>query len=472
MAQQFKRKERKSLLNRTWLPLLCVPLLGFGASGKALAQGLPAVNLVGNNTPVLLAQGVTTPGVLPTDATKGAQLLERANAYPGFKLRLFQKLPANLWINGSTEVNQRLDTNVFLKYKEPQPDYVFRVAPNLTVGYNPRRFNNTGVYAQYFVIKDVYTVHYKQLTPPTTQSIAMGLRHTQYPKLFKNRVQFVYDIQARELFQSRGLRQADLTPSFSATWFATPKLTLFSSTTLQMRSGQLFGGPQREMDPFYTVGGYYRSANGKWLFSVTDTFVTNFREPHFKYSIPKQGNVNMIADFEIDRTIGNIPGLQAFIRAEPVWNWRSNNVTGLSGFDFRLYSGLRLSFYKPPLGATMDMIKKSLQQQDGDAAAAAAKKNAKKNKGKKGSGTSDPGKDGTTPPGESKPGETVPGGTGDPKNTSQTPTTDPSVTTTVESAVLPPAEPTTSMVPVSAPAAPVAVDQAQKTALETQAKSL
>ncbi|MBS1995817.1 MAG: hypothetical protein JSS86_05880, partial [Cyanobacteria bacterium SZAS LIN-2] len=112
------------------------------------------------------------------------------------------------------------------------------------------------------------------------------------------------------------------------------------------------------------------------------------------------------------------------------------------------------------------------QQQDGDAAAAAAKKNAKKSKGKKGSGTSTPSKDGTTPPGETKPGETAPGGTGDPKNTSQMPTTDPSVTTTVESAVLPPAEPTTSMVPVSAPTAPVAADQAQKTALETQAKSL
>ena len=493
MVQKIERKGRKPLLKSTWLPWLCAPLMTLIAAEKAVAAGQPVVNLFNNNTPVLLAQ-VTTPGVLPTDATKGNLLQDRANAYPGFKLRLFQKLPANLWIQGSTEVNQRLDTNVFLQYKEPQPDYVFRAAPSLTVGYNV--LDTTSVYAQYFVIKDVYTVHHRQLTPPTTQSIAMGLRHT-FPPMFKNKVSIYLDGQARELFQSRGLRQADLTPSINATIFATQKLTLFSSATMQMRSGQLFLGPQREIDCFYTMGGYYRSPSGKWVFSVTDTFVTNFRHPHFKFSIPRQGNVNMIADFEVDRQIGNIPGLQAILRAEPVWNWRSRNVPGLSGFDFRLYSGLRLSFYKPSYGGTMNAIKKQLQQQDDPNAKKAPPKKIPKiqNKGKvKGVSPTNPATDEEQKDGDTKPGEIKPGDAESTKtDTSMAPSADPNIlfptqaqsvapvakaavdSTPVQEAQSKPllqSNASTSVAPSVIPCAATKDTEGQKTALETQAQSL
>ncbi len=414
MVENSNRQARELRPQGAWFSfLLALFLAGFIAAparcqSAAATSAANQVHVITPSTPILLAQ-VASPGVLPTDATKGNLLQDQATAYPGFKLRLGQKLPANLWIQCSTEVNQRLDTNVFLTYKKPQPDYVFRAAPNVTVGYN--LFNsNTSVYVQYFTIKDCYTVHHRPLTLPTTQSCAIGLRH-QFQPWFKNRVSTYLDCQVRELWQSKGLRQADLSPSVNISYFATPKLTFFGSALLQMRSRQPFEGPQREMDPFYTLNMYYRT--GKWVFSITDTFVTNFREPHFHYSIPKQGNVNMIADFEIDRQIGNHPGIQLFLRGEPVFNWRSNKAVGLSGFDFRLYSGLRVSFYKPSYGSTIKQIKKQLQQQDGDDPNALTTKKGKgKGKGK------DDGK-GTDQDKEKAPA--TPGGTTDPDKTSTAP---------------------------------------------------
>jgi hypothetical protein len=407
VVEQSNRLTRQLWPNRSWLALLAAPLLACFAASPAWCQfapviavppsaaPIPQVHIITQATPVILAQ-VPSPGVLPTDSTKGNFLQDQANFNPGLKFRFFQKLPARLWIQGQTEVNNRLDTNVFLNYKKPQPDYVFRIAPNLTVGYNI--FNQTSVYAQYFMIKDDYTVHHRPLTEPVTQSIAGGVRHYIIP--YQSRYQTYLDFQARELFQSKGLRQADLNPSINTSIYVGPHFGIFASALLQMRSQQLFLGPKREMDPFYTVGYWLR--RGPWVFNVTDTLVTNYREPHFRYSIPKHGNVNMIADFELDRQIGNHPGIQLFVRAEPVFNWRSANAPGLSGFDFRLYGGLRVSFYKQSYLATMNQIKQQLKQQDGNDPNILKPKGKGKGK-KKGKGSGDGKGSGNTTPGPASP---------------------------------------------------------------------
>jgi len=428
-----------------WYGFIGAVLLLLLSASPARCQGVPDVHVITNNTPVLLAQGAPapTPGVLPTDATKGNFLQDQASVYPGFQLRLSQMLPARMWIQSSTEVNQRLDTNVFLTYKKPQPDYVFRVAPNVTVGYNI--FDQTSVYAQYFMIKDVYTVHHRPLTEPVTQSIAMGLRHYIIP--YQSRFQTYLDIQARELFQSKDVRQADLNPSINANATLSPHFGLFASALMQMRSQQLFLGPTREIDPFYTFGYWYR--RGPWVFNFTDTFVTNFREPHFRHSVPAHGNCNMIADFEIDRQLGNHPGMQVFVRAEPVFNWRSANAVGLSGFDFRLYSGVRFSFYKQSYLASMNQIKKQLQQQDADSTSGppGAKTKGKKGKGK---GKSD-GQDGDKKDGDGKDNGGKDGGK---KSPTSPDANDPGKTSAAPDAA-----------PVSVPAAAYAPDAAMGEAL-------
>jgi hypothetical protein len=175
-----------------------------------------------------------------------------------------------------------------------------------------------------------------------------------------------FDLQARQLWQTTKLNQADLLPSLNVTASVNPNLIAFASTLLQMRSRYYFEGATRELDPFYSLGFLWR--RGKWIFSASNTFVTNFRSPPFHGSVPRQGNVSMISDYEISRPISTIPGLVSFVRAEPVWNWDSHNTPGLSGFDIRVFGGLRLAFGKPSYTGTIeqirDQIKKLEEQQN------------------------------------------------------------------------------------------------------------
>jgi hypothetical protein len=369
----------------SWLTTLCAAVLA--SSTLALvgpqpthAQGAVSasdqVHLITQAQPILLAQATNpAPGILPTDQTKTGVQQQFNLKEPGLSFRVNQRLPTRLFYTLSCETTQRLDTNVFLSYKMPQPDYVFRVAPSASVGYNI--FNNTSVYASYFSIKDNYTVHNRGLSNPVTQSVQMGVRHTFYPTADK-RTSLQLDGGARELWQSRGLRQADLIPSATLSHYsANYKHSFYASALMQLRSQELFLGAKREIDPFYTIGYYYN--HYPWYFSFSSTLITDYREPHFRYSIPHHGNVSEISDFEFGRGVltKKFTGLQAFVRAEPVFNWRSADVRGLSGFDFRLYSGLRLTVQKQSYLAMVNNIKQTLKNQDDDAAFKAKKKGAK-----------------------------------------------------------------------------------------------
>lgn len=130
-----------------------------------------------------------------------------------------------------------------------------------------------------------------------------------------------------------------------------------------MRSRNLFQGATRELDPFYTIGALVR--RGQWNFLATNTLVTNFRQPPFHGSIPAQGNVSMICDFELSHPVSNhLKGVVAFIRAEPVFNWSSHKVGGLSGTDFRLFGGVRMSLSKQSEAANIDMLRDQLRRQE------------------------------------------------------------------------------------------------------------
>jgi hypothetical protein len=208
------------------------------------------------------------------------------------------------------------------------------------------------------VIKDVFARATKS-TIPTNQSVAMGIRQ-DFPIGQKTNLQF--DFQARELWQAVDLHQFDFLPSMSFTRVVNPRVILFGSSVLQMRGGQYFVAPTREIDPFYSIGGIFRK--GKWNFVVSNTFNTNFRDPPFRGSIPSHGNVVMISDFEINHPISSrLPGVVAFVRAEPVWNWRGDGIPGLSGFDFRLFTGIRLAVTKPAYTSAMHQLRKQIYDQ-------------------------------------------------------------------------------------------------------------
>lgn len=344
--------------------VFCLQLIAphsVAAQSAMFSPGLSAAATpFGGGTPVLqIAQSasVPSPGVLPTDVTPLSLGGEREASMREFRYKFLRKLPERFWFNLTTEVSQRLDTNVLMTYSNPRADYTFRVLPNISLGWNVAK--RTSFYCNYFLIKDVYATH-SVLTFPTTMSLAMGMRHDMP---LGRRANAQFDMQARELWQTTNLRQADLIPAVNLSYTLTPRVFLFSSVLLQMRSRNLFEGPTRELDPFYSVGAMLR--RGNWNFLATNTFVTNFRDPPFRGSIPTQGNVSMISDFEVNHPITHkVPGLVAFLRAEPVFNWRSNRVVGISGFDFRFFGGLRLSASKDAYTADIESLKEQLKKQE------------------------------------------------------------------------------------------------------------
>jgi hypothetical protein len=292
---------------------------------------------------------------LPTDVTPVVPAGSASFLNPETRFRILTKLPKAMWLSATTEVSQRLETNVFFTHGHYRSDYVQRTLPSITLGYNV--LPHTSVYCNYFVIKDLFAYH-PELSFPTTQSLAMGVRQ-DVP--IGSRANLQLDFQSRELWQTSHLRQSDLIPTATLTYTPRPRVLLFASALLQMRSGQYFQGATRELDPFYTIGASYQ--RGTWMFSATDTLVTNFRDPPFHHSVPMHGNDAMIADFEVNRPLHRkLPGIVWFVRAEPIFNWGGAKLPGLSGFDFRLYSGLRIAVTKPSYSAQVSKLRQQLLQ--------------------------------------------------------------------------------------------------------------
>jgi len=366
LGEHYWRYHGAVTLRRALGVVLAILLVNSSCLSAARAQSipvqsarLPGVSLASELAPVQIADVSGVTGAIPTDVTPSSLGREREYVSPGLAFRIFQKLPERLWFNSTTEVTQRLETNVFFTARHNVADYVFRVLPNVTVGYNV--LGNTSIYCNYFVIKDVYADNKRQLTFPTTQSLLLGFRQ-DIP--IARRTTGQLDFQARELWQTSHLHQADLIPGFTLTHVLRPNIVLFGNVLLQMRGRNYFVAPTRELDPFYSVGAVVR--RGSWTFSATDTYVTNFRSPPFHGSVPHHGNVSMIGDFEVSHPIHrNMQGLVWFIRAEPIWNWASARLPGLSGFDFRLFGGLRLALSKPSLAATVTKLRQQLIESEG-----------------------------------------------------------------------------------------------------------
>jgi hypothetical protein len=141
-----------------------------------------------------------------------------------------------------------------------------------------------------------------------------------------------------------------------------PGLVAYASTILQLRGKQFFQPADREIDPFYTVGGLYQ--RGPWSFSTNATLVQNFRRPFNHNALIPVNSYAWILDFEIARRIiPRLPGLQAFVRAEPIFNFHSSDTPGLAGNDFRLFYGIRTILGKPPLTTAMRDVKSEIEEQ-------------------------------------------------------------------------------------------------------------
>ncbi len=302
--------------------------------------------------PIRLAQ-FQNPTIIPTDVTPTGIGEERELFTPGKYFYFMQKLPKNLWISSTTECTQRLETNIFFTRDNNIADYAFRIQPNTTVGYNI--LPHTSVYCNYFFIKDVFAGH-ERLGRPNFMSLGGGVQH-EIPIGTKSNLQLNFLV--RELWQARNLHQADMLPGITFTHVFNKDFIMFGNTQLQLRSRNPFQGAQREIDPFFTVGAILRKKD--WILTLSNTYVANFRNAA---AIPPMHNMAMISDVEVSRQISKkMPGLVSFVRAEPIWNWWSHGRPGLSGFDFRLFTGLRYTFNKPSYYSQYSKLKKQIEQE-------------------------------------------------------------------------------------------------------------
>lgn len=364
------------------LALSVSPLLAL----SAMAQTTPSIPASSNVRSDNL--GGTT--ILPTDVVP----LADRDAYKTpfgelMQLKLMQRLPSQLYFSSSVEVTGRNETNPFqfplkrtLLSQLPKPaiwrqlnefqqadlynilgqvarnNMIFRALPNVSGGW--ALTPHTRLFTNYFMIRD-QLAHSMRLNT-VIESWALGLQHDM-PVGAKGSLQF--EIQGRELWQLHQQSVFDFLPGITASYIATPRTVIFVNALVQARGKAPLQAPTKELDPFFTWGGLYQK-NG-WTFSASSTFVQNFREPfHHNATIPKNSYV-IISDYEIARRIvKQYPGLQAFMRVEPIWNFHSHSIPSLSGMDFRLFFGMRFAMAKPALTTTLQQIREQLKQDGGE----------------------------------------------------------------------------------------------------------
>ncbi|MBX9686345.1 MAG: hypothetical protein K2X27_06555 [Candidatus Obscuribacterales bacterium] len=373
--------------------------LAQGTTGTGTGVSTPAVQNVIN-----AAQTAgTTPSstIIPTDTLPLPAVQNRMTFAENLQLRILQKLPARFYFNSTCEVSGRDETNPFqfpkkeslMRQLPPPPiwrqlnafqqaqlydivglvarnDMVFRVLPNVTGGWTltPR----TRVYGNYFMIRDQLS-HMTRLNT-VIHSVGMGLQQ-DIPITSRGNLQA--EIQWRQLYQLHQRSVFDFLPGLTFSYVLTPRVVLFTNALFQLRGRQFFQAPTKEMDPFYTWGALYQK-NG-WTFSASTTLVQNFRHPFRKDATIPQNNYSFISDFEVSRrVIKQLPGLQAFVRAEPIWNFHSRNTPGLSGMDFRLFFGMRMSLAKPALTSALEQLRQQLEEQETEPTAPGEKKEPSK----------------------------------------------------------------------------------------------
>lgn len=369
--------------------------------------GMPASAQLGQ-TPAIESRTITPSPtgttILPTDVLPLPTIQNRMTFGENLQLRVLQKLPARFFFSSTVETSWRYETNVYQFPKKsifvrqlatdpttgaysferlnalvpPNPitlrqattwrstsntlaeinreDRIFRVLPNVTGGFQitPR----TQVLCNYFMIRDSLWDNTRLNT--TIQSIAYGVQHDhQLGQKANLQLQF----QARSLFQPHQDPLFDFLPGATISVVATPRTVAYVNALLQLRGKAYFQAPHREMDPFYTWG--FLHQRGGWALSCSTTFVQNFRQPFGHNASIRANNYSFISDFELSRRLfRQLPGMQAFIRAEPIWNIERNNRPGLSGVDFRLYTGVRMSLTKPALTGALDSLRRQLEEQE------------------------------------------------------------------------------------------------------------
>lgn len=251
-----------------------------------------------------------------------------------FQTGILYKLPSRMFFQSSTENSLRLETNVFQTLRHNRQDMVYRVLPNVTVGYALTK--TTRVAANYFYLRDQYTRDNHTLSR-NIHSIGFQLNQ-DIP--VNERTNITLGFMGRQLLLSRFQPLSDLLPSVQVTRRVGSKGLIYGGVLGQIRFRNTLGKFQ-EGDQFYTFGGMYRTP--RWLFLWDNTFITNFGNRKLRFG---PNNQNMIMTLEADYKISPRLPLVAFVRAQPIFNIGANQAIGFAGFNFRIFGGIRIDLNK------------------------------------------------------------------------------------------------------------------------------
>ncbi len=337
-------------MSRSGVTICCLAASFFAFSHDASAQSLappPQAARVGTDmipgtvqadviTQTMNAVEQGSADTMPIDLVP-VSLPSRVSPMQYAKEGLLYHLPARMFLSGTVENSLRLETNIFQTNSHYRQDMIYRLLPNVTLGYALSR--KTRVSANYFFLRDQYAFH-NALMSRNIQSIGFQVdRDFQ----ISPKTTLTTSLFSRELFMTGSQPFTDILPSITLVRRVGQSGILYSSVMGQLRWRHMLTQWQ-EGDQFYTVGGIWRK--NLWALSANSTLVSNFGIQSLRGGGNSQ---NIIMTMEADRQLSRRLPIVAFVRVQPIFNIGANQSPGFAGINFRVYGGLRMDVAKPAL---------------------------------------------------------------------------------------------------------------------------
>jgi len=270
--------------------------------------------------------------LVPTDLTP-VRLPERASPFDTFKMEALYRLPSRMFLSATCENTLRVETNILQTLNHNKTDGIYRVLPNVTLGYALRP--TTRVSANYFFLRDTYMDH----TSLNRNIHSVGFRVDQDFRL-PYRMNLTTGLFGRELFIQKYAALSDILPSMTITRPVGQHGLIYMSIIGQVRFRKMLCRYQ-EFDQFYSFGGVYRK--GLWNAAFDTTFINNFGKRALRLG---PNNTNIIMTMEIGRQLHRRLPLTAFVRCEPIFNIGASQAQGFAGVNVRVFGGIRAEVNK------------------------------------------------------------------------------------------------------------------------------
>lgn len=326
-----------SLLAAVYACLGCAaPSFAEGLDGGAASMSSPVV--LPNTAHQLLAEGAPEPPQ-QFDLTP-VRLPERGSAFApmqNFKTSALYYLPAKMFLDVSVENSLRLETNVLQRRNRERQDAVYRVLPNVTLGYSFNR--TTRLSTNFFYFRDQYFNNSR-----ISRDIASIGIQGAHDFVLTPKTTLTTSFFARQLYISQSHNLLDLIPGATVFHRVGRSGGVYGSVLGQLRwSG--FLKDWQEGDQFYSVGALYRTPN--WTLVWDNTLIDNFGRPGLRGGVAT--NHQIIMSMEAARKVSSRLPLVAFVRAQPIFNIGQEMRQGYAGFNFRIFGGIRAEISKPAI---------------------------------------------------------------------------------------------------------------------------